>query len=89
MTSTLYPDLKEIITDILCENAKNTIENKVDLIMKEIRKYESNLSVKNTSLEEDIKELKEERKIIIDNNVEMQRKLECIKYIMEGNITNG
>lgn len=50
------------LKEVTQENTRNTL---LDLIMKEIEKYDN-------------------EKIVIDRNVEMQRKLECISYIIGG-----
>lgn len=81
-------ELKEQINNILDslkevtqENTRNTI---LELIMKEIHKYDNSLSMSFDALSEENIVLKEEKKIVINRNVEMQRKLECIEYIIGG-----
>lgn len=77
-------ELKEKIIEVLINNEKNSIDLTVEEIMKEIHKYDNSCSMSFDALNEEITVLKEEKKIVINRNVEMQRKLECIEFILGG-----
>ena len=81
-------DLKDAIVNILindCEVSDEVREYLIEKIMDEVQKYSNTYDAAFLKADGKIKELKKDKEILVDKNIEYQRKLECIEFILGGN----